>query len=141
MAGDRTKDITKLTVKITPLDTSYSSRTLTNIANYNSGASENKVEKREPDTKGNVFLKKIPDKSRNPTLSVKIGSTDEKYLDDLIENDVSFDIAVIDESNNLYKKQETGKECCFEASPEDDKREGDNREYTIIASEYKVKAI
>jgi|GEM_PF-6671847 len=141
MAGDRTKDISLLTIKISPTDDSYSSRTLTNIANYNSGASENKIEKREPDTQGVVFLKKIPDKSRNPTLSVKIGTTDEKYIDNLIENTVPFNLTVIDESNNLYKKQETGTECYFEASPEDDKREGDNREYSIIASEYKVKAI
>ena len=141
MAGERTKDITKINVRITPLSGGRSARTITNLANFNSGTSGPKVEKREPDTQGRVFLKITPDKSREPTLSVKIGTSDEKYLDDLEQNDIPFDMVVIDESQSNYKKQETGKECYIAESPEDDKREGDNRVYSIISSEYDVKPI
>lgn len=136
MAGERTKDITKINITITP--ETGSSRTLTALFNYKMLEGPEKVEKRESDLKGGVWLRKKDDKSADTEIHVKIGSQDEKYLDNLAENTISFDMSIIDESSKQYQKQYDCKECYISKLPEDDGRDGDNRVYPIIAAEKKL---
>lgn len=139
MAGERTRDIKRINIRITP--EGKSARTLTSLFDWDSGESPEKVIKRDPDVKGNVHLRKIADKSRQPTITVKVGSQDEKFLDDLADTSTSFSIAVVDESNEQYAKEHTGKECYITKVPADPYREGDNRTYSLICSEFKTKSI
>lgn len=139
MAGERTKDISRINITITPIKGSR--RTLTAIHDWDSGESPEKATKRDPDVKGNTYIKIQPDKSRESIVTVKVGSQDEKYLDNLANEIIAFDLVVIDESNKLYKKQHTGKECYITKVPADPFRDGDTRAYSILCSEFKTKAL
>lgn len=136
MAGERTKDVSKINITITP--ETGSARTLTSLFNFKMLEGIEKIEKRESDLKGNTWLRKKEDKSGDAEIYVKMGSQDEKYLDNLAENTIAFDMVAIDESSKQYSKQYDCVECYVSKVPEDDGREGDNRVYTVIISEKRL---
>lgn len=135
MAGERTKDVRKLSVTITA--DNGRRRTLTNIYDYNIVGPE-KVEKRNADTGGNTFLRRLADKSGDAKIIIKSGTQDEKFLDMLSDETVAFDMIIIDESAKLNSKQYSCTECYIKQLPEDSVREIDNRTYEIIISELKL---
>lgn len=134
MAGEMTKDISKVTATIT--NEKGKRRTLTALYDYTYTGPE-KIEKRDPDNKGNTYLRKKEDKSAEYQIIVKAGSQDEKFLDEIAHNTLAFDMIIIDESSKLYPKQYTAKECYISQAPEDSFREIDNRTYDIISSDSK----
>lgn len=138
MAGELTKDITKVTATLTAENGKR--RTLTALYDYTHTGSE-KVEKRDPDNKGNTYLRRKEDKSADYQIIVKAGSQDEKFLDYLAANTIAFDMIIVDESSKLYPKQYTGKECYIPQLPEDSFREVDNRTYSIIAANSKLEQL
>lgn len=139
MAGERTRDLSKIAVTISA--ESSGKRTLTALFDWDAGESPERATKREPDLKGNTHIFKKADKSGNPSVTVKVGSQDEKFLDKLAESTESFNLVVIDESNKMYSKQYNGTECYLDKRPADPYRDGDNRTYTILASTFTTKAI
>ena len=138
MAGELTKDITKVTATLTAENGKR--RTLTALYDYTHTGSE-KVEKRDPDNKGNTYLRRKEDKSADYQIIVKAGSQDEKFLDYLAANTIAFDMVIVDESSKLYPKQYTAKECYIPQLPEDSFREVDNRTYSIIAANSKLEQL
>lgn len=138
MAGELTKDITKVTATLTAENGKR--RTLTALYDYTHTGSE-KVEKRDPDNKGNTYLRRKEDKSADYQIIVKAGTQDEKFLDEIAHNTLSFDMIIVDESAKLYPKQYTAKECYISQVPEDSFREIDNRTYTILASNSKLEQL
>lgn len=138
MAGELTKDITKVTATLTAENGKR--RTLTALYDYTHTGSE-KVEKRDPDNKGNTYLRRKEDKSADYQIIVKSGSQDEKFLDYLAANTIAFDMIIVDESSKLYPKQYTAKECYIPQLPEDSFREVDNRTYSIIAANSKLEQL
>lgn len=135
MAGELTKDITKVSITIT--NENGKKRTLTALYDYTYTGPE-KIEKRDSDNKGNTYIRKKEDKSADYTIVVKSGTQDEKFLDEIAHNTLSCDIVIIDESSKLYGKQYTAKECYISQAPEDSFRDIDNRTYTIMASSSKL---
>lgn len=138
MAGELTKDITKVTATL--FAANGEKRSLTALYDYTHTGSE-KVEKRDPDNKGNTYLRRKEDKSAEYQIIVKAGSQDEKFLDKLAANTIAFDMIIVDESSKLYPKQYTAKECYIPQLPEDSFREVDNRTYSIIAANSKLEQL
>lgn len=134
MAGERTKDIRKVSATITAENGKR--RTLTNLYDYTLVGAEN-VEKRTPSNNGNVFLRRLADKSADVKIIVKAGTQDEKFLDLLATEVLAFDMTIIDESAKLNAKQYSCTECYIKQLPEDSFREIDNRTYEIIVSDLK----
>lgn len=135
MAGELTKDITKVSITIT--NEKGKKRTLTALYDYTYTGPE-KIEKRDGANKGDIFLRIKEDKSADYTIVVKSGTQDEKFLDEIAHNTLSFDMVIIDESSTQYEKQYTAKECYISQAPEDSFRDIDNRTYTIIAPNSKL---
>lgn len=135
MAGELTKDITKVSITIT--NENGKKRTLTALYDYTYTGPE-KIEKRDSDNKGNTYIRKKEDKSADYTIVVKSGTQDEKFLDEIAHNTLSCDMVIIDESSTQYGKQYTAKECYISQAPEDSFRDIDNRTYTIMASSSKL---
>ena len=138
MAGEMTKDITKVNVTLTA--SNGKRRTLTSLYDYKFSFPE-KVEKRDPDLKGNTYIRKKEDKSGELTIEVKAGTQDERFLDMLANNTLSSDIVVIDESASLNSKQYSCKECYIKKIPDDNVRDVDNRGYEFIISEVKLEQL
>lgn len=138
MAGELTKDIRKVSITLT--NDNGKRRTLTSLYDYTYTGPE-KVEKRDPSNKGDTFLRRKEDKSAEYTIVVKSGTQDEKFLDEIAHNTLSFDMIIVDESAKLYPKQYTAKECYISQVPEDSFREIDNRTYTILASNSKLEQL
>lgn len=138
MAGELTKDIRKVSVTIT--NENGKRRTLTALYDYTYVGPE-KIEKRDSANKGDTFLRRKEDKSADYTVVVKSGTQDEKFLDEIAHNTLSFDMIIVDESAKLYPKQYTAKECYISQAPEDSFREIDNRTYTILASNSKLEQL
>lgn len=135
MAGERTKDITKVNVSIT--DQNSKKRTLTSLYDYVTDFPE-LIEERSPDNKGTRHIRKLADNGGNLELTVKAGTQDEKFLDNIASNVLSFDMIIIDESSKEYPKQYTCIECYIKQIPEDSFREIDNRTYSITIAQVKL---
>lgn len=138
MAGERTKDLTKINIT---LSSSVGRRTLTSLWDWDSGEGPEKITERDPDLKGNTYLTKQEKKSRTCTIKVPVGTQDEKFLDKLALGTHAFDMNVVDNSNSLYGKQHNGVECYISKVPSDPFREGKEREYSIICSEFATKQL
>ncbi|MGL5904778.1 MAG: hypothetical protein ACRCZO_18990 [Cetobacterium sp.] len=133
------RDLSKLSITI---DSELAGkRTLTNIYDWSSGESPELGLLREADLKGNSGITIKHDKSGKPTITVKYGSQDQKFMDKVAIAKSLFKMAVIDESSSLYKKQYNGTDCLFDKVPDDTYREGDNITYTIISANFAKKAI
>lgn len=138
MAGERTKDLTKINITIT---SKAGNRTLTNLFDWDSGEGPEKVIKRDADLKGKVHLTIKADEGRDCKIKVPVGTQDEKFLDKLAIGTIPFDFNVVDNSNSLYGKQHNGVECYISSVPSDPFREGTEREFTIRCSEFVTKQL
>lgn len=136
MAGERTRDINKIAITIT---SEIGKRTLTSLFDWDSGEGPELVKLTDPDLSKEVMAIKMGNKSRTPTIKVRVGSQDEKFLDRLAEDSIMFDMNVVDNSSKLHAKQHTGKECYITKAPADPFREGTEKEYSIVCVEFKTK--
>lgn len=139
MAGERTKDLSKINITIS--SEKGGRRTLTSLWDWDSGEGPEKITEREPDLKGNTLLTKQEKKSRRPYIKVPVGTQDEKFLDKLALGTIAFDINVVDNSNSLYGKQHNGVECYIQKVPGDPFREGTERQFDLICSEFITKQL
>lgn len=138
MAGNRTKDLRKVSITITAENGKR--RTLTSLYDYEVNPPE-VVEKRDGSLNGDVWLRKKADKSSDLKITVKAGSEDERFLDKLMIDELGFDAIIIDETAKRNPKQYTCKESEFVKLPDDSVREIDNRTYDIIVSDFKLEQL
>lgn len=139
MAGERTKDLRKLSITI--VAEGVGTRTLTSIFDWDPGEGPELSKMTDPDIKGKVTTVDLDNESRQPKLKVRVGSQDERFLDKIIIARAEFSMTVVDNSNKGYGKQVSAKYCKIQKAPADPYRDGTEREYQLLCPEYIEKQI
>ena len=135
--SDREKDINKISIQIIP--ETGSSRTLTNLFDYNPGEGPSKAEMGdEADLNGNVPVTVKQNKSRRPTVTVSAETSDEKYMRNLERNQVMFKMIVLDKTS-MVGVQHVCDRCHIEKAVEKTIRDTKTMAYTILCPLFKEK--
>ena len=133
--SDREKNIELITVKIIP--ETGSSRTLTNLFDYDAGEGPSTAEMgEEADLKGNVPVTLIPNKSRRPIVTISAETSDEKYMRRLERNKTKFKMIVLDKTSG-YGVQHVGNGCYIEKAVAKTVRDTKTLAYTVLAPVFK----
>lgn len=140
MAGERTKSTKKISIKIIPV--SGSSRTLTNLFDYDPGEGpSNAAMGDEADLGGRVPVTISENRSRKPIVTVSADTTDEKYMKRLEREKIEFRMIVIDETAVSVKYQHTCSECRIEKAVAKTIRDTKTLAFQILTPEFEEKEI